>query len=103
MIRQQSNNPIKSIHTLFLVSDKEASYVNAVHLPVLNFVFFQKRGFESAISNLSDTTKCILLDSPILELTVVETQIATCPIRPSYIARFPSTRFYYGGLSLNYE
>ena len=103
MIRQQSNNPIKSIHTLFLVSDKEASYVNAVHLPVLNFVFFQIRGFESAISNLSDTTKCILLDSPILELTVVETQIATCPIRPSYIARFPSTRFYYGGLSLNYE
>ena len=38
---------------------------------VINFLIFQKRGFESTNSNLSNTTKFILLDSLFQEITSI--------------------------------
>ena len=43
---------------------------SSVSLSVLDFVIFQKRGFESAISNLPNTTKLILLDSLLQEVSM---------------------------------
>ena len=50
---------------------------------VTDFLIFQKRGFEGTNSNLSNTTKFILLDSLLEEVTAQEIQIATCLIRIS--------------------
>ena len=61
----------------------DLTHVSAVRLSVLDFVIFQKRGFEIINLNLSNTTKLILLDSLLQEVTMVEIQIATCLIRPS--------------------
>ena len=48
----------------FLVSGEETQYVGPVCLYVCHsFLIFQKRGFESTNSILSNTTKLILLDS----------------------------------------
>ena len=45
---------------------------------VLDFVIFQKRGFEITNLNLSNTTKLTLLESLPQEVMIGETQLATC-------------------------
>ena len=47
------------------------------------FCNFSKRGFESKNIKLSNTTKLILLDSLLQEVTEGEIRITTCLIRPS--------------------
>ena len=55
-----------------------------VHMSVCySFLIFQKRGFESANSNLSNTTKLTLHDLLLQEFTAEKFQIATCLIWPS--------------------
>ena len=49
----------------------------------LDFVNFQKERFREKYSNLSNTTKLILLESLLQEVMTRETQLATCLIRPS--------------------
>ena len=44
------------------------------------FLIFQKRGFEIVNINFSNTTKLLLLDSLLQEVTIEEIQIATCLI-----------------------
>ena len=43
--------------------------VLSVRPSVIEFLNFQKRGFESTNRNLSNTTKFILLDSPLQKVT----------------------------------
>ena len=61
-----------------------------VSLSVIDFLIFQKRGFESIISDLSNATKLTLLDSLLREVAVTEIQIATCLKQPSlhYLIHF---------------
>ena len=54
-----------------------------VGLSVLNFVIFQKRGFQIINLKLSNMIKLTLLDSLLQEITVTEIPIATYLIRPS--------------------
>ena len=49
---------------------------------VIDFLIFQKRGFESTNSNMSTMTKFELLDSLLQEVIAWEIQIATCLIQP---------------------
>ena len=59
------------------------SVCRLVRLSVLDFVIFQKRGFEIINLTLSNTTKLILLDSLLQEVTAPEIQITTFLIHPS--------------------
>ena len=47
------------------------SFRPSVRQSVIDFLIFQKRGFESTNSNLSNTTKFILIDSLIQEVTAI--------------------------------
>ena len=59
----------------FLVSGEETYYGGPVCLSVgqsiIDFLIFQKRGFESTHSNLSHTTKFVLLDSLLQDVTAI--------------------------------